>query len=93
MRIACPFCGDRDHSEFTYKRDATRRMPALDAPIADWVHAVYQRTDPAGRSRELWHHEHGCRAWLMIDRDTRTHDIVTIRPANPLATNAVAAEG
>ena len=31
IRINCPFCGLRDHSEFTYGGDATIEYPALDA--------------------------------------------------------------
>ena len=27
IRIPCPFCGLRDHAEFTYEGDATRRLP------------------------------------------------------------------
>ena len=25
--------------------------------------------------REYWHHGGGCRAWLVVDRDTLTHEI------------------
>ncbi|MEM1164476.1 MAG: sarcosine oxidase subunit delta, partial [Pseudomonadota bacterium] len=31
IRIRCPFCGLRDHSEFSYEGDATVAYPALDA--------------------------------------------------------------
>ena len=31
LRIPCPFCGTRDHTEFSYEGDATVVYPALDA--------------------------------------------------------------
>ena len=30
------------------------------------------------RMREFWHHVHGCRRWLMVTRDTRTHAITAL---------------
>ena len=32
MRIPCPFCGDRDASEFAYLGDATVTRPDSSAP-------------------------------------------------------------
>ena len=31
IRINCPYCGERDHSEFSYGGDATINYPSLDA--------------------------------------------------------------
>jgi len=31
IRIKCPYCGERDHSEFTYGGDASIKYPSLDA--------------------------------------------------------------
>lgn len=78
MRIPCPLCGARDMSEFTYLGDATVRRPDPAAPDAarrfhDYVHL---RDNPAGPHRELWFHEAGCRSWLEVTRDTRTHAIL-----------------
>jgi sarcosine oxidase subunit delta len=39
---------------------------------------AYQRTNPAGPFRELWYHAAGCRRWLVVTRDTRTHDIADV---------------
>ncbi len=36
---------------------------------------VYLRDNPAGAHRELWYHGAGCRSWLVVARDTRTHQI------------------
>ena len=31
---------------------------------------------------ETWHHTNGCRMWLVIERDTMTHEIKSVRPAH-----------
>ncbi|MEM7222926.1 MAG: sarcosine oxidase subunit delta [Pseudomonadota bacterium] len=82
IRIRCPFCGERDHSEFTYGGDGSIVYPALDAPMEDWVKAVFERENPRGRQLETWHHTSGCRAWLLVERDTMTHEIFSVRLAH-----------
>ncbi len=83
IRIPCPFCGERDHSEFTYGGDASIEYPALDAPAEAWLRAVFERENPRGRQIETWHHVNGCRAWLVVERDTLTHEIHDVRFAHP----------
>jgi len=77
MRIPCPFCGERDVREFSYLGDATVTRPDSAAPEAQrlFFHYVYLRDNPAGCHRELWYHAQGCRSWLKVERDTRTHRI------------------
>jgi len=75
MRLPCPWCGERDHSEFNYGGDATRRRPADDAPMEEWIDYVYFRDNPRGRHHEHWQHIQGCRAWIVIERDTLTHEV------------------
>jgi heterotetrameric sarcosine oxidase delta subunit len=78
MRIRCPFCGERDSGEFVYLGDATCRHPNRDEPDAHarFFEAVYLRDNPAGTHEELWYHAFGCRSWLRVKRDTRTHEIL-----------------
>ena len=82
IRIPCPFCGERDHSEFSYGSDATIAYPALDAPIAEWHNAVFQRQNICGMQLETWQHLNGCRMWLVVERDTMSHEIRSVRPAH-----------
>ncbi|HKJ50215.1 MAG TPA: sarcosine oxidase subunit delta [Gammaproteobacteria bacterium] len=82
IRINCPFCGPRDHSEFTYGGDASIVYPALDAPMDDWHDAIFLRENPCGMQSETWHHVNGCRMWLVVERDTMTHEIRSVRPAH-----------
>jgi sarcosine oxidase subunit delta len=85
MRIPCPYCGLRSNEEFTYYGDATLRRPDVAAADADAESAVYDyvylRNNPAGLHRELWFHAAGCHAWLVVERDTRTHAIAGATPA------------
>jgi heterotetrameric sarcosine oxidase delta subunit len=85
MRIPCPFCGARDASEFSYLGDATLKRPDPSGPDAGraFHDYVYLRANPAGPHREFWHHVSGCRSWLNVTRDTRTHEILAAELAKP----------
>jgi len=80
MRVRCPFCGERDAGEFTFHGDASVRRPDPDATDAaeKFFKAVYLRDNPAGRYEELWYHASGCRSWLRVARDTRTHEVFSV---------------
>ena len=82
IRINCPFCGERDHTEFSYGSDAAIVYPELDAPVDAWHDAVFLRENICGMQAETWHHVHGCRMWLIVERDTSTHVIQSVRPAH-----------
>ena len=82
IRINCPFCGERDHSEFTYGGDGSVVYPPLDAPAEQWLDAVFQRENIRGVQTESWHHVSGCRQWLLVERDTMTHEIHSVRLAH-----------
>jgi heterotetrameric sarcosine oxidase delta subunit len=77
MRIPCPYCGLRDFSEFVTIGEASAGRPNPDAAEAErqFFDYVYLRDNPAGSSEELWYHAQGCRSWLRLVRDTRTHHI------------------
>jgi methylglutamate dehydrogenase subunit B len=82
MRITCPHCGSRDLIEFTCQGDAgrTRHDPALEDQEA-WNEYVYQRSNPRGWHREFWQHHGGCRAHLIVERSTETHEIRSVKYA------------
>lgn len=86
MRIPCPHCGERGHEEFAYLGDAAPYLAGRPDPASpDATEAfdayVYLRDNPAGPLDELWHHVGGCRAWLVVRRDVRTHAILSARAA------------
>ncbi|GEP10345.1 sarcosine oxidase subunit delta [Methylobacterium gnaphalii] len=86
MRIRCPHCGERDNGEFSYLGDATVVRPDGMNASAEAMHDyVYLRDNPAGLHRELWYHGAGCRSWLVVTRDTRTHEIRDVSSARDVA--------
>lgn len=77
MLIPCPICGPRDLREFTYKGDALAlSRPGEAAGDAAWNDYLHNRDNPAGVTFELWYHELGCGAWIVVERDTVTHEIL-----------------
>ena len=81
MRITCPYCGERGNDEFIVLGAADPVRPAADAPIEAWVAYVHERDNRLGKHHELWHHQAGCRAWLVVERDTRSHAVIGVRAA------------
>lgn len=76
MRLDCPICGSRDRREFYYQGDAVMlARPEPDAGPDAWDSYLHLRDNPAGRTRDLWQHEAGCGAWLVVTRDTTTHAV------------------
>ena len=88
MIIDHPLLGPRDSAEFVYLGDAT----LIDRP--DWQEPdaaerfydyLYLRDNPAGEHRELWYHENGDRSWLVVTRNTVTHEILKVEFASDVA--------
>lgn len=78
LRISCPWCGERDETEFRYKGDAGSARPAADAALETFAAFVYERDNPAGWHREWWLHVAGCRRLLAVTRHTLTHEIRSV---------------
>lgn len=88
MLIPHPVLGLRDASEFTYLGDARlidRPDPSAPDAEAAFCDYVYLRDNPAGVHRELWFHEHGDRSWLVVTRNTVTHEILSAELADHVA--------
>jgi sarcosine oxidase subunit delta len=73
MRLACPYCGERDAAEFVFRGDAAPVRPTNDADLFDYL---YIRDNPAGLIDEHWYHAQGCRNWIVVTRNTLTHEIL-----------------
>ncbi|AZO18046.1 MULTISPECIES: sarcosine oxidase subunit delta [unclassified Mesorhizobium] len=88
MLIPHPLLGPRDAQEFTYLGDA-RLIDRPDPPAPDAEAAfcdyVFLRDNPAGVHRELWFHEQGDRSWLVVTRDTVTHEVLGAELARNVA--------
>ncbi|OJI94320.1 sarcosine oxidase subunit delta [Planktotalea frisia] len=88
MIINHPLLGPRDSAEFVYMGDARlieRPDPESDTVAEQFHDYAYLRDNPAGTLRELWFHEGGDRSWLVVTRDTRTHEISKVELARDVA--------
>jgi methylglutamate dehydrogenase subunit B len=92
MIIDHPLLGPRDAQEFTYLGDAClidRPDPAAPLAASDaedrFFDYLYMRDNQAGEHRELWFHEQGDRSWLVVTRDTVTHEITRVELARDVA--------
>lgn len=75
LRISCPWCGERDETEFRYRGDASCARPAPEAGLAAFVGYVYLRDNRRGWHLEWWLHVGGCRQLLKVLRHTLTHEV------------------
>jgi Sarcosine oxidase delta subunit len=64
----------------------------MDAPAEAWVDAIYMRADPRGPHREVWRHAQGCGAWVVVTRNTATHEVLGAEFQHP-GLRAAAASG
>ncbi len=88
MIIDHPILGPRDAQEFVYLGDAKliERPDGLAEGALDAFHDyLYLRDNPAGEHRELWYHEQGDRSWLVVTRNTLTHEITRVELARDVA--------
>jgi methylglutamate dehydrogenase subunit B len=77
MRLTCPLCGPRDRREFYYYGDESYlKRPEAGAVPAAWDDYLHNRDNKAGVIRDLWYHETGCSAWLIVTRNTITHEVL-----------------
>lgn len=93
MLIPHPLLGLRDASEFTYLGDASLldRPDGMAADAAARFHDyVHLRDNPAGIHRELWFHEQGDRSWLVVTRNTLTHEILDAELARDVRSGGAA---
>ena len=85
MRVSCPYCGLRDQREFTVTGHAgALDRPATDAGAEAWDDYLHNRDNLAGVTREMWLHT-PCGAWLVVERNTVTHDLLSVTPASEAA--------
>lgn len=87
MIINHPLLGPRDAAEFIVKGDAAliERPDGMTASADEMHDYLYLRDNPAGEHRELWYHEQGDRSWLVVTRNTLTHEILDVELARDVA--------
>ena len=88
MIIDHPLLGPRDSAEFIYLGDASlidRPDGMADSALLNFIDYGYLRDNAAGPHQELWFHEQGDRSWLVVTRDTITHEITKVELASDVA--------
>lgn len=95
MIIPHPLLGPRDAQEFVYLGDASlldRPDWQSDTAAADFHAYQHLRDNPAGIHKELWFHEQGDRSWLIVTRDTTTHEVIKAELARDVVLSGEAAK-
>ncbi len=88
MIINHPYLGPRDAAEFVYLGDASllERPDWQSEDAASEFHDyLHLRDNVAGEMRELWFHEQGDRSWLVVTRNTITHEVIKVEMARDVA--------
>ena len=75
LLITCPYCGQRDETEFTYGGEANISRPLDPDALNDeqWADYLFNRSNTKGLFQEIWNHSAGCRRWFNAERDTVTY--------------------
>ena len=80
LLIPCPWCGERDETEFSYGGEAHIVRPKDPTALDDeaWADYLFMKANTRGLQRERWVHSSGCRRWFNALRDTTTNRIVAV---------------
>ena len=76
--IDCPYCGTRQQTEFHCHGEAHIARPKDPDAISDveWSDYLFNRSNTKGVFFERWVHNHGCRRWFNLARDTASDRIL-----------------
>ena len=80
LLIPCPYCGPRSEEEFSYGGEAHIARPESPEALSDrdWAEYVFMRSNVKGVYLERWMHNHGCRRWFNVARDTTSYEILAV---------------
>ena len=58
LLINCPWCGERNETEFSYGGEAGITRPPEPSALSDaeWADYLFMRSNPRGAHKELWNH-------------------------------------
>lgn len=78
LRISCPYCGERDETDFRFGGESHITRPDASVGDDEWSDYLFNRDNPKGVSYERWCHSYGCSQWFNIARNTVTHEIYAV---------------
>ena len=73
MLVPCPWCGERDESEFSFGGEAHLERPQESCSDKEWTEYIFMRKNIKGEQKERWIHINGCRQWFNAVRNTTTN--------------------
>ena len=80
LLIPCPWCGQREETEFHCGGEAHIARPQQPVALSDdeWADSLFMRSNPRGVHCERWRHVHGCGRWFNLARDTVSDQILAV---------------
>ena len=80
LLIPCPWCGEREETEFRCGGEAHIVRPRQPSALSDdaWADYLFMRSNPKGAHVERWRHVHGCGRWFNLARDTVSDRILAV---------------
>ena len=87
MLVPCPWCGERDESEFSFGGEAHLERPNESCSDKNWTEYIFMRKNIKGENKERWNHSSGCRQWFNAIRDTTTNTFLQISKPGENYTN------
>ena len=76
LRTNCPFCGERNETEFIYGGPVGPDRPDPTTCSNEvWLDYLLNVPNPLGPVEERWWHANGCGDWFTHWRHTATHEI------------------
>jgi len=77
LLIPCPYCGERDESEFDYG-GRTVDLPELNASSVEWHKALHLHEVDKNFIDEDWFHTVGCESWIRLKRNPDSHEFLEV---------------
>ena len=73
----CPFCGNRNETEFHFAAEAGKLRPDTTADVSDaeWATYLYTQKNEIGTVKEVWMHT-TCAELFILERDSVTMDVI-----------------
>ncbi len=75
----CPFCGERDETEFHFVSEAgkVRPEPACQVSADTWAAYLHVKQNVKGAGREVWRHL-SCGELFVMQRDTTSMVVIAV---------------